>query len=121
MESTTGARGRRKGNAFLSSLLPRGRSRDQIPFPSLLNPPPPPPTHARDNQVIVLSYSSFQIIVINFTRCDFHPQNSYPILIMVLPQSVYLQTGNRALVKHLIDRRSVTSNYHGSKISEWQQ
>ena len=85
-------------------------------FPSL--PFRTPATHARDNQVIVLSYSSFQIIVINFTRCDFHPQNSYPILIMVLPQSVYLQTGNRALIKHLIDRRSVTSNYHGSKISE---
>ena len=49
-------------------------------------------TQARDNQVIlyIIIFLSFKLIVINFTRCDFNPQNSYPILIKVsevLPQS----------------------------------
>ena len=49
-------------------------------------------TQARDNQVIlyIIIFLSVKLIVINFTRWDFNPQNSYPILIKVsevLPQS----------------------------------
>ena len=51
------------------------------------------PRRANDNQVIlyIITFLSFQLIVINFTRRDLYRQNSYPILIKVsevLPQRV---------------------------------
>ena len=87
-----GAREKREGRARKE----KGKRLPFIPSPSLavsrLTSLPFPferlPRRPRDNQIILYSYSSFQVIVINFTRCDFYPQNSYPILMMVLPQSV---------------------------------